>query len=124
MEECDHHARTLTGEATRERPRRVRRLLHGDRAEAQDCVHAPHPRGHLTLDPSPHWLQIGNTRTLSVDGTPVRVVVRPHDYTNGNYLRVVSNDGRLVLVLETDGTRVTKIRSGTASAADYTKGCA
>ncbi len=53
-----------------------------------------------------------------------RVVTRPHAYTGGHYLRVVSNDGLLVLVFETDGTRVTLIRSGTASAADYTEGCA
>jgi hypothetical protein len=37
---------------------------------------------------------------------------------------VVSADGLLVLVLETDGTRVTLIRTGTADAAEATEGCA
>jgi hypothetical protein len=51
-------------------------------------------------------------------------VVRPHAYTSGHYLRVVSDDGLLVLVLETDGTRVTLMRTGTAEAAGQTEGCA
>ncbi|HUR15191.1 MAG TPA: hypothetical protein VM097_11940 [Mycobacteriales bacterium] len=67
---------------------------------------------------------IGATEDEVKAAYPGRVVVRPHAYTDGHYLRVVSHDGRLALVLETDGTRVTMFRSGTARAADYTEGCA
>jgi hypothetical protein len=71
-----------------------------------------------------HGIGLGSTEAEVEAAYPGRVVVRPHAYTSGHYLRVVSDDGLLVLVLETDGTRVTLMRTGTAEAAGQTEGCA
>jgi hypothetical protein len=52
------------------------------------------------------------------------VVVSKHHYTNGHYLRVLSDDGRLALLFETDGTKVTSFRGGFPDAVDAPEGCA
>jgi hypothetical protein len=53
-----------------------------------------------------------------------RLEVTPHKYDErGHYLIVRSRDRRHALVLETDGEKVTRIRSGRVPAAEYVEGC-
>jgi len=51
-------------------------------------------------------------------------VVSKHYYTDGHYLRVLSEDGRHAFLFETDGTKVLRFRSGFPSAVDQVEGCA
>jgi hypothetical protein len=68
-------------------------------------------------------LGIGSTEA-DVKLTHPDVVVSKHPYTNGHYLRVLSDDGRHAFLFETDGSKVTSFRSGFPSAVDSPEGCA
>jgi hypothetical protein len=49
------------------------------------------------------------------------IAVTPHKYTDGHYLTYSGNGGKIVF--ETDGSKVTRYRSGTTPAVDYVEGC-
>jgi hypothetical protein len=66
---------------------------------------------------------IGSTEA-DVRKTHPSAVVSKHPYTDGHYLRVLSEDGQYAFLFETDGTKVTSFRSGYVSAVDQTEGCA
>jgi len=51
-------------------------------------------------------------------------VVSKHYYTDGHYLRVLSEDGRHAYLFETDGSKVLRFRSGFPRAVDQVEGCA
>lgn len=56
-----------------------------------------------------------------------RVTVQPHLYTNGHYLIVRSDKPELShyrIVFETDGTSVTRFRSGREPEVEFVEGCA
>jgi hypothetical protein len=49
------------------------------------------------------------------------IVVSPHKYTDGHYLTYSGNGGKIVF--ETDGSKVTRYRSGSSPSVDYVEGC-
>ena len=56
-----------------------------------------------------------------------RVTVEPHKYTDGHYLVVRPSapaDSAFRLIFETDGTRVTRFRSGLQPQVAWIEGCA
>ena len=59
-----------------------------------------------------------------VERTYPSTTVSKHYYTEGHYLRVLSDDGSSAYLFETDGTKVTRFRSGIPSAIDRVEGCA
>jgi hypothetical protein len=66
---------------------------------------------------------LGSTEA-DVTRTHPNAVVSKHPYTDGHYMRVLSEDGRYAFLFETDGTKVTSFRSGYPSAVDRIEGCA
>lgn len=59
-----------------------------------------------------------------VERTYPSVVVSKHHYTDGHYLRVLSDNAQTAYVFETDGTRVLRFRSGYVGPVDQDEGCA
>jgi hypothetical protein len=51
------------------------------------------------------------------------VRVEPHKYTDGHYLVVDGETANRRLVFETDGTKVTRYRSGAVPQVDWVEGC-
>ena len=49
------------------------------------------------------------------------IAVTPHKYTDGHYLTYSGNGGKIVF--ETDGSKVTRYRSGSSPSVDYVEGC-
>jgi hypothetical protein len=49
------------------------------------------------------------------------IAVTPHKYTNGHYLTYSGDGGKIVF--ETDGSKVTRYRSGNTPAVEYVEGC-
>jgi hypothetical protein len=68
-------------------------------------------------------LGIGSTEA-DVKRAHPDAVVSKHVYTDGHYLRVLSDDGRHAFLFETDGQKVTAFRSGFPAAVDAPEGCA
>jgi hypothetical protein len=68
-------------------------------------------------------IRIGSSEA-DVKLTYPSTTVSKHYYTDGHYLRVLSQDGKTAYLFETDGTRVVNFRSGFPSAVDAPEGCA
>src|SRR5687767_9730800 len=72
--------------------------------------------------------RIGDTETRIKELYQGRVVVTPHEYTDGHYLTVTAppqsgDDRRYALVFETDGNRVTRYRGGKLPQVGWVEGC-
>jgi hypothetical protein len=71
--------------------------------------------------PTDAGARVGDTEAR-ITGLYPSARVGPHKYTDGHYLTVDVASGRR-LVFETDGTRVTRLRSGAVPAVDWVEGC-
>jgi hypothetical protein len=71
--------------------------------------------------------RIGDSEARIKELYPGRVVVTPHEYTDGHYLTVTpagSGEARNYrLVFETDGNRVLRYRAGKMPNVEYVEGC-
>ncbi len=72
--------------------------------------------------------RIGDTEARIKELYQGRVVVTPHEYTDGHYLTVNAapgsgEDRRYALVFETDGNRVTRYRGGKLPQVGWVEGC-
>ena len=77
--------------------------------------------------PAPGGGRIGMTKADIARLYPGQVEERPHQYTNGQYLRIRAPSGKGVLLFETDGkgdaAKVLRWRVGHAPQVDYVEGC-
>jgi hypothetical protein len=68
--------------------------------------------------------KVGDTEDRIQSLYPGRVRVSPHKYVDGHYLSVpLASDTMFAIVFETDGTQVTRFRSGKKPEVDYVEGC-
>lgn len=68
-------------------------------------------------------IRIGSSEA-DVKRTYPTTTVSKHHYTDGHYLRVLSENGQTAYLFETDGTKVLNFRSGFVNAVDQVEGCA
>jgi hypothetical protein len=78
--------------------------------------------------PTSKGARIGDTEARIKELYKGRVVVTPHEYTDGHYLTVTpepgsSEDRNYRLVFETDGNRVLRYRGGKLPQVGYVEGC-
>lgn len=69
-------------------------------------------------------LGIGSTEVEVQAAFPGKILVEPHEYTDGHYLLFRPNDGSGAVVFETDGITVTRYRLGDPAFATALEGCA
>lgn len=70
--------------------------------------------------------RIGDTEERIKSLYPGQVTVQPHKYTDGHYLVVTPADAAdkdFRIVFETDGSKVTRYRSGKIPSVQYVEGC-
>lgn len=70
--------------------------------------------------------RIGDTEERIKSLYPGQVTVQPHKYTDGHYLIVTPADAAdkdFRIVFETDGSKVTRYRSGKIPSVQYVEGC-
>ena len=68
--------------------------------------------------------KIGDSEAAVKALYPGQVAVEPHKYTNGHYLVVTpKSGGDYRIIFETDGSKVTRFRSGKLPSVAYVEGC-
>jgi hypothetical protein len=69
-------------------------------------------------------VRIGDTEEEVKSAYPDRITVTPHKYnTGGHYLTYTPANGGGKIVFETDGSKVTRFRSGATPSVDNVEGC-
>lgn len=67
-------------------------------------------------------IRVGNTEDQVKQQHP-DVKVEPHEYVKGGHVLTVQGKGKTALVMESDGTRITRIRAGLEPSVSYSEGC-
>jgi hypothetical protein len=75
---------------------------------------------HRTLS----GVRVGDTESDAQAAYGNQLEVTPHKYeSNWHYLTLRSRDRRYALVMETDGKRITRMRTGVVPSVEYVEGC-
>lgn len=67
-------------------------------------------------------IRVGDTEDLVKQQHP-DVKVAPHEYVKGGHVMTVQGKDKTALVMESDGTKITRIRAGLEPSVSYSEGC-
>jgi len=74
--------------------------------------------------PTLSGVRVGDTESDAQAAYGKQLEVTPHKYQdNWHYLTLRSRDKRYALVMETDGKRITRMRTGIVPSVEYVEGC-